>query len=190
MPNNVLDALNSVSEIVSANWPPKMPAPPKPPSWTLGTPTIDIVVPHRDDDLVSVPSFSDKPVSGGLLMTVSSCERLLAASRYDYRYFIVSNGNPSTGEKAEAFARAVEYTKNTGHLGKVLCENVSVSPPTARNVGAAAGSGDLIFFFDNHCLVEHGFFNHAVETFETQGADLVHGATDGLYTPIDGKLEE
>jgi hypothetical protein len=179
MPNNLIDALSGVADIFSANWPPKMPQPPEPPTWELGRPTIDVVVPHRGDELVTVPGF-DGPVCGGLVMTVSSCEQVLAGSRYDYKYFIVSNDNPDEGPQKEAFDRAVEYIKNTGHLGKVLYENTLVSPPTARNVGAAAGSGDLIFFFDNHCYVNDGFFDRAVETFETRGADSLHGVTKFL----------
>ena len=179
MQTNFLDALSGISDVVNAHWPPKMPAPPKPPAWTPGMPSIDIVVPHRDDELVSLPAIYDKPLSGGLMMTLTSCERLLAGSRFDYRYYIVSNGNPATGEKVEAFTRAIDYAKSTGHLGKVLYEDTLVSPPTARNIGAAAGTGDLIFFFDNHCLVQEGLFSGAIQTFEATSADSVHVASQG-----------
>jgi hypothetical protein len=32
---NLIDTLSGIADLISANWPPKMPTPPVPPTWAL-----------------------------------------------------------------------------------------------------------------------------------------------------------
>jgi hypothetical protein len=171
---NWLDTLAGVSDVVSSNWPPQEPKP----LWTPGQPSIDIIIPHRGDKILSGKLGHltlDKPMSVGLLMTLMTCEDALKETNLNYRYIIVANGVADSGPEREGLDGALEFLDKTGR-GKVL-ETPASSPPAARNAGVSAGSGDLLFFFDNHCYVDKNYFTSAVKTFESRNADSVRGIT-------------
>jgi len=170
MPASLLDVLSSFENIFS----PLRETTTPPFTWTPGKPSIDIVIPACGDDLEYLPEVSPQKIAWGLYITIASCEKLLRDSGLDYRYFIVDNGNPVAGEFREAFDRTLEYVKSTGRA-EIIYSAEALSPPSARNRGAAAGKGDLIFFFDNHCKVDSGYFAYSILTHERLNADAVHG---------------
>jgi hypothetical protein len=133
-------------------------------------PSVDIVVPN----LVSEPT-------AGLDLTVSSIEVALQNSGLDYRYFIVNNGNPLSGEERNRFNRCMDYLKSTGRVGQIFHIPEPMSPPAARNLGVAAGDGEVIFCFDNHIKVYEGFFNHVLNTLQETGCASVHGKMLSRY---------
>jgi hypothetical protein len=91
------------------------------------------------------------------------------------------DGNPTSGDSRDSLNLAIEYARSTGHLGKVFDIQEPLSPPAARNIGAAAGKGEFIFFFDDHCDVAPAYFQNAVDTFESVGADCLHGVVEHNY---------
>jgi hypothetical protein len=88
------------------------------------------------------------------------------------------DGNPNSGDSRDSLNLAIEYARSTGHLGQVFDIRECLSPPAARNIGAAGGQADLIFFFDDHCDVHPAYFTNAVKTFDSVGADCLHGVVE------------
>lgn len=126
--------------------------------------TFDIVIAHRGPEL-------------GLWATISSCEMALQRlSHYDYRYFIVGNGLEVVGQERDALNETLKFLTRQGRLGAVLDLEQPLSPPQARNAGAKIGSAPVIFFLDNHCLVENNYFTRAM-TALGDGKDVIHSAT-------------
>jgi len=166
---NWLDAVIGLSDVVSSNWPQKPQL-----TWTPGQPSIDIVIPHTRDIIFRGVGLS-KPVSSGLMITLMSCEMALRETNLKRKYYIVANCVADSGEEREALNAALEYLDKKGHVGKVFDVPNALSPGSARNLGASACNGDLIFFFDNHCNVDTKYFSSAVQTFESVDADAVHG---------------
>ena len=129
--------------------------------------TLDICVPTCG------ASFYD------LIMTFSSCQRELENARYDgidHRYFLFSNGN-KTDESKSIVRGVVDYLKSTGHLGRHFDFEHNLNPANARNAAASMGSGEYIFFFDDHCNVFPGYFRESLRTFGTTDAASVRGIT-------------
>lgn len=130
-------------------------------------PDFDIVIAHRGPEM-------------GLWMTISSIERELLNQRnrgesFDYAYHIVENG---VKEQDWATKLLVEDLETLGHAtGSYTLMYDPMSPPAARNLGASKGTGDVIFFFDNHIMVEPGYFEEALHTLRTTDADAVHSVT-------------
>lgn len=132
--------------------------------------TFDIVIAHRGPEM-------------GLWMTLASCEAELKRLRtqkpdfyknLDYRYWICHNGD----EKLDsATLLMIDHFKNTGRWGDMWISPDPMAPPTARNTAARLGYGKYIFFLDNHVMVEPGYFDSALDTFENQQADAVHSVT-------------
>ncbi len=121
---------------------------------------LDIVIAHRGDEL-------------GLWATISSCEIDLARSDtpFDYKYHIVSNGNGHTNT-------TLQHLVNTmGRLGSFTSVPEAVAPPSARNTACRNGNGEFIFFFDNHCIVEPGYFERAVGDMRLHNMDALHSVT-------------
>ena len=122
--------------------------------------SFDIVIAHRGPEM-------------GLWMTVSSCEIALCGSGYDYRYHIVENG----GSGGSDLEMTLDRLEKTGKLGSIVRSEEPLSPPVARNIGARVGYRDLIFFLDNHVMVEKDYFNHAVNTMGFELCDALHSVT-------------
>jgi hypothetical protein len=117
------------------------------------------------------PSVGDSPAQ---LEAVEASHLGVSASDVVRRF----DGNPTSGDSRDSLNLAIEYARSTGHLGKVFDIQERLSPPAARNIGAAVGKGDLIFFFDDHCDVDPAYFKNAINTFEATGADCLHGVVE------------
>lgn len=125
---------------------------------------ISIVIPHRGPEI-------------GLWLTVNSCHIELETSGLTYEFIIVHNGEKSDIKTGHDLKRIKDYLGKTGCLADFIHVEEPLSPPSARQLGAEAANGDYLFFFDNHCMVTHGFFNRAIETMKNTGADLLHCVT-------------
>lgn len=122
----------------------------------------DIVIAHRGPEL-------------GLWATVASCEMAAANSSLKMKYHIVLNGQDDVDEPLRMM---VERLDNQDKLGSLIHSVEPLAPPTARNRGAASGTAPLIFFFDNHCLVEQNYFSQATHTMHRQPEiDSLHSVT-------------
>jgi hypothetical protein len=121
----------------------------------------------------------------GLWATVHSCEIELAGSDFDYNYVILQNGmtinEPLTGKKVHKqdpdFINMVDTLSRSGKLKQVISHPEALAPPTARQYATVFADGDLLFFFDNHCLVAKDYFARAVLDFKHYPIDLLHSAT-------------
>jgi GT2 family glycosyltransferase len=173
---DLANVVAGAADIVKKNLPPKRAEPIKRPQRKPEDITIDIVLPTCGGDVKYGQVL-------GLLMTLSSCEEVLRDSGYKYSYFIVSNGNPVTGEFRDALNRSFEYAKNTGHLGQVIESKEGLMPTGARNLGAKAGCAEYIVFMDDHVRIMDGFFSNIISTFEETGCASVRGVT--LLTQAD-----
>jgi hypothetical protein len=108
----------------------------------------------------------------GLWATVHACEIDLARTAYNYEYVVVTNGEPVDADT----------TKLLGHLGQVgklvhLHCDEALAPPVARQRGAAAATGNVLFFFDNHCLPRTQYFERALLDFENPKVAVLHSTT-------------
>jgi hypothetical protein len=119
-----------------------------------------IIIPHRGSAL-------------GLWATIHSCEEDLLRSKKTYNYVIVTNG----GEFDVDTRNTLQQLEATGRLLKHLHFDEPLSPPVARQRGSAAADGELLFFFDNHCLVGRQYFDRAVLDFESEDIGLLHSTT-------------
>lgn len=112
----------------------------------------------------------------GLWMTLASCESTLALGpeKPSYRYIIVENGNPDHDETSNNVSK---YLEKSGIPHDWIFVSEPMSPPSARNHGVSLGKAPLIFFLDNHCIVEPGYFSNAMRTFNYFNADAVHSVS-------------
>lgn len=64
-------------------------------------------------------------------------------------------------------------------LGYVGWHEGPTSPPAARQEATFHAKGDLLFFFDNHVVVEPNYFKRALLQFEKYGSemDMLHSTT-------------
>lgn len=109
----------------------------------------------------------------GLWATIQSCQMELQKYDYDYEIVVVTNGEKLPVEVQE-IVRGVKYS---GHLGQHIHSDVALAPPVARQRGVEVSQGELIFFFDNHCLVTPRYFERAIVHMEAFNIDLLHSAT-------------
>lgn len=128
-------------------------------------PKIDIVIAHRGPEM-------------GLWMTLASCTQELENqrvwdSRTDWHFYVTHNGDEKIDWPTE---NIVTYMGDTGRLTYHHVPD-AMSPPSARNLGAKEGNGEVIFFLDNHCIVQPGFFDQALHTMNRYNADAVHSVT-------------
>lgn len=133
---------------------------------------FDIVIAHRGDAM-------------GLWLTIHSCEIELANSKYDYRYLICANGEENSKHRCGSdygsvnvdLARILDFVKKSGKMGFVEVLQESIAPPTARQIATEHSDAKYLFFFDNHCMVNKGYFDRALYSFEKYGMDLLHSTT-------------
>jgi predicted glycosyltransferase involved in capsule biosynthesis len=94
---------------------------------------------------------------------------------YEYDFAIVTNGEDKLNSDTK---RVIDFLKSAGRLGYHHHSEEPLSPPSARELGALAANGKVLFFFDNHCLVENSYFDHAMRDFnENPEIDMLHSAT-------------
>ncbi len=142
---------------------------PQPVSASLWKPSVDIVIPtHRG-------RFEKGKPTWGLHLTIESCEADLKNSGIDYRYYIVSNGNPQTGDERDSLNMSFDFAEKTGRVGKIFDTPEAMAPPNARNLGVRAGTGEVLFFFDDHIKVHPGFFQGSLDTMHRTGCAAVFG---------------
>src|SRR4051812_13848043 len=101
---------------------------------------ISIVIPHRGNGL-------------GLWATVHSCEAEFQRRPQERQYIIVSNGDPVGPDVKHWLNPLVESGK-----AKHVHYDDPISPPQAREDGVQQADGEIIFFFDNHCIVAPDYF--------------------------------
>lgn len=121
---------------------------------------LSIVIPHRGNPL-------------GLWATVHSCYQDLITTPLTFNFIIVTNGEPVALEM-DQFLKSMDYGKL---IGKHIHSDTPLSPPLARQTGAQAADGRLIFFFDNHCVVGRSYFERAVLDMDHFGMDMLHSTT-------------
>lgn len=127
---------------------------------------FSIIIAHRGDPL-------------GLWATVHSCDIELADSGYQYEYRIVSNG--SGKEKDYELGKQIKFIEQAGKMGSFQHFAEAITPPTARQMATKDAKGNILFFFDNHCLVDKGYFKRALYDFETHSMHMLHSTTK-FYT--------
>lgn len=123
---------------------------------------ISIIIPHRGNPL-------------GLWATIHSCDEELRHGNVDYEYVIVSNGEALENEAKQC----LYYLEKTGKLAKHFHSDEPLTPPTARQRGVENSTGELLCFFDNHCLLGRDYFDRALADFNHYGADMdmLHSTT-------------
>ena len=102
--------------------------------------------------------------------TIGACLRAAFATQYEPFEVIVVDDNSTDNSIAviEDFpCRLVRLGKHAGASG-------------ARNAGAAQAGGELLFFTDADCLVEENTLSITVESFQTNGSNVILG---GTYSP-------
>lgn len=126
--------------------------------------SLSVVIPHRGSPL-------------GLWATVTSCRLDLDSAGFDYDFIIVSNG-----EKLLSDARCVvHHLEKEGKLGAHHHTDEAMTAQEAREVGAKLSTKERLFFFDNHCAVEHGYFNRAMAAMNSYKISMLHSTT--VYYP-------
>lgn len=109
----------------------------------------------------------------GLWMTIESSEVQLRESGLNYNYVVVHNGDAPDLE----LSSMREHLQRSGKCLDWIHHGSPLSPPGARQLGSESADGKYIFFFDNHCIAGQNYFQNAIRTFESMGADMVHSLT-------------
>ena len=120
-----------------------------------------IIIPHRGNSL-------------GLWSTIQSCDDdLINARQFKWNYVIVTNGQELVPEETGM----LKMLEKSGRLLKHIHSDEPLSPPVARQRGAAEADGRLLCFLDNHCLVGRHFFERAALDFAGHDMDMLHSTT-------------
>lgn len=124
---------------------------------------FSINIAHRGDPL-------------GLWLTIHSCDIELQNSGFEYEYRIVANG--TGGDKiTKDLENIIHFVDKSGRLGSYKNYKEALTPPLARQRATIGAKGDLLFFLDNHCLVDKDYFKRAVLDFKTYDMDMLHSST-------------
>lgn len=149
---------------------------------------ISIIIAHRGNPM-------------GLWSTVHSCIADLNHTNLDYEFCIVANGEGAFPRKSRyvldgamtgELYSILEGLDRQGSLGYAKVVHGNMSAPTARQYATERATGKHLFFFDNHCLVQQGYFRKALETMGAYGFDLLHSTTSfhsGTNLHYDYKLK-
>lgn len=122
---------------------------------------ITVVIPHRGPTL-------------GLWSTVHSCaDDLLSSPEISHNFVIVTNGDPLSKEDK----KSIDLFEKSGLLLKHIHQDEPLSPPAARQRGAATADGRILCFFDNHCVVGRDYFKRVIYDFERRPMDVLHSTT-------------
>lgn len=122
---------------------------------------FSIIIPHRGDGI-------------GLWATIHSCEDDLKFStkKYDYNYVIVTNGELGTEVK-----QTLDALEKSGRLLAHKHFDQPITPPLARTIGVELSDSEILFFFDNHCLVSRHYFDRAMIDMQNPEIDMLHSTT-------------
>lgn len=126
-----------------------------PPKLTV--PKLSIIIPHRG-------------LSIGLWATIHSCYEALSDADLTYEFIVMSNGDEKPAVDVVNTAGYLEQHK----LGKFIHTPEVLAPHTARQRGAAESTGDILVFFDNHCLVDDTYFKRIALEFESPEVSILH----------------
>jgi hypothetical protein len=119
--------------------------------------SISVVVPHRGNPI-------------GLWATLHSV--VLDSEKFSPEIVVVSNGEPLPLESKECISTLAKVCKVVHfHTDEPM------SPPEARQKGVDISTGDNLYFFDNHCLVDKGYFIRAEYDLNERGIDILHSST-------------
>lgn len=93
-----------------------------------------------------------------------------------YNYVLVFNGEPRL---SNAELNVAYNLHKAGRLKKLVVKITPLSPPSARQIAASHADGEILFFFDDHCLVAKDYFARAMANFAHYGAemDMLHSTT-------------
>ena len=109
----------------------------------------------------------------GLWATIESCVADLEGSPYKYEFIIVVNGEDETADHK----KIKHYLGHAHLLRDWIQHDAPLSPPTARQLGTESATGELLFFFDNHCLVRRDYFKRALQVMQNSEVDELHSTT-------------
>lgn len=127
-------------------------------------PDFDIVIAHRCDD----PT--------GLWFTIQSIDYQMLKDGYDYRYYIVVNGQEKLGPEITVQQRVLEHP-HVAKLGWLHHSKEPLAPPVARQMAIDKGESPLIALFDSHVMLTDGFFKRAKYDHMQYPCDILHSAT-------------
>lgn len=137
------------------------------PNLVPSTPTvknpvdISIIIAHRGPEM-------------GLWMTIESCIMDLEGTGLSYEFRICANGIDKISDDLK---RIKHFTEKTGHMGEFLHVVQPTAPPSARQMVTENANGRYLFFFDNHCLPQAGYFRRGVDVMDAHHIDFLHSTT-------------
>lgn len=126
----------------------------------------------RQDDFTIIIAHRGDPM--GLWMTVNACEE--AAYGHKYSYVIVMNGEDTIPENTFFLKEGLETMNKCGAF---IHHKSPLAPPSARQLGAEAATGKVLFFFDNHCIPHSIYFDVALARMKELKMDVLHSSTQG-----------
>lgn len=93
-----------------------------------------------------------------------------------YNYVLVFNGSAKLTTVEE---KLIHFLHKAGRLKRAIIKIAPMSPPSARQLAAQYAEGNILFFFDDHCVVARDYFRRAIADFEHYGEemDMLHSAT-------------
>jgi hypothetical protein len=126
---------------------------------------------ERKDDFTIIIAHRGDPF--GLWATIHACEADLGAVK-NYSYVIVANGMDEIPQNTYFLKEGLE---KLGKMGAFIHHRSPLAPPAARQLGADAATGKVLFFFDNHCIPDVWYFGKMLSSIQEFGYDLVHSTT-------------
>jgi hypothetical protein len=116
--------------------------------------------------------------------TLQTCEMAVQNCPARYKFIIVENGRGAEPLPSVAQEFLREFAAN--HPLDLVSVPEALSPPSARNMGAALGTGEYIFFFDSHVVPAHDYFSRAISQMAAKKLDMLHssyryGASDSRF---------
>lgn len=126
---------------------------------------------ERQDDFTIIIAHRGDPM--GLWLTIHACENAIPYW-HKYSYVIVINGIDEVPENTYFLREGLEAQNK---LGAFIHHRSPLAPPSARQLGAEAATGKILFFFDNHCIPEGIYFDTALARMKELKMDMLHSTT-------------
>jgi glycosyltransferase involved in cell wall biosynthesis len=139
---------------------------------------ISIIIPARGNNL-------------GTWATAHSVIEDLRWSDFKYEIVLVTNGDTLQNDTKNL----LEYLRRSDRLGAHIHSDSVIAPHAARQRGVQSSTGDVVFFFDNHCLVGRDYFKRVMLDIEKYKTEFVHSTTkfftgDASYYEYNLRLKE